>query len=302
MSLIAAVAMMMGHGLLAPNDAIQTDYGIAFPSPNTWIAPGILSNYLAIAAVVATAVMMVYLNRRYNLLRTLSLYFAGLYLIMMGSVPGISASFNGGLILPIVVFAAMTLIYGCYDSPHCTRQVYLAFCLLGAGALVQYGFVLYIPVFVLALAQMRILKSLPIILATIFGIITPAWIVWGLGLSSFHVPHWEMPGFSQLFNHQYVVPAIVTLVVGVTVGFLNIFKLMAYNAHARANNGVVTVVWLGTMVFTVADFTNMTFYLSLLCSTVAFQMGHFFRLFLNHRAYIAACALFAFYITSYFVF
>lgn len=301
LSLAAALVMMVRAQWSGAARCATADYGVAFPSPNLWFAPeGAASRLLSLCLVVMAGFMMIYLNRRFNLLRTLSVYFAGLFFIMMGSMPPVSAVFAGAVVLTPVVLWCMSLLYTCYDRPDLTRRVFLVFCLLSAGALAQYGFLFYIPVFTVGLAQMRILKSPRVIVAALLGLVTPPWIAWGLGLARWRVPAFDFSAVLALFQSPLFIPVVVTLSVGVLVGGFNMVKIMAYNAHSRANNGLLSAVWLGTLVFALADCGNLLFYMGTLCCSVAFQMGHFFRLFKKRRAYIFALALLVFYIAVYF--
>ena len=96
----------------------------------------------------------------------------------------------------------------------------------------------------------------------------------------------ELPG-----GYPYLASLLFTLALGVGLGLTNFIKIYAYNARARACNGLLSVVSLFTAVFAVADFMNSTFYILLLDCCVAFQMGHYFRLYAQRRAYVLAIGL-----------
>lgn len=301
LSLVAAVLMMIRAHVVGLGASSRVDYGLALPSPNLWFSPGsAFACFLSIVLVVLTSGMMIYVNRTYNVLRTLSVYFAGLFLIMMASMPSVSIRFSGTLLLTPVVLWGMSLIYKSYLKPERTRQIFMAFFLLSAGAMFQYGFVLYVPVFVVGLAEMRILRDWRAATAAVLGLVTPPWILWGFGLAHWHWPQLDFAWVAKLVQSPLFVPVVVTLAVGVFIGFFNLFKILAYNSHARANNAFLSAAWLGTLIFCLIDCGNLKFYLGMLCCTVSYQMGHFFRLFRKRRAYIFALILLIFYITYYF--
>ena len=275
----------------------KVNHGIAFPSPQLWMAPDRLSTGINILLLLLTAFMMIWVNRRFNILRTLSVYFGGLFLVMAVATPPATAFFTGSVLLPILMLGAMSLLLKSFNKPENTRQVLMAFVITGTGALFEYGFLFYVPVLLIGLAQMRIM-NLRTLLAALMGLMAPLWIVWGFGLVPldflsrldfrFRLPASlsELPG-----GYPYLASLLFTLALGVGLGLTNFIKIYAYNARARACNGLLSVGSLFTAVFAVADFMNSTFYILLLDCCVAFQMGHYFRLYAQRRAYVLAIGL-----------
>ena len=300
--MILAVLSVIMTRHAAGADSIPADevnHGIFFPSPQLWggFLQGGAVIWINILLLLLTAGGMIYVNRRFNVLRTLSVYFGGLFLIMAAATPVATVCFSGALLLPPAILTSMSLLLLSFNRPQETRHVLMAFFVLGTGALCEYGFLFYVPVFMIGLVQMRIF-NLRTLLAAFLGVLAPLWIAWGTGLVSlgqlseidFSFPRVEsisrLPG-----GYPFVAALAFTVFLGIALGLTNFIKIYAYNARARAINGLLSIVSVSTGVLAVVNYTNSLFYILLLDCCVAFQMGHFFRLYLHRRAYLLALAL-----------
>lgn len=279
------------------------DHGILFPSANLWISSPTVSAVVSVAAVLVIGVLMVALNRTFNLLRSPTLLDASIFMAMAIGLPRLLTSFGSGVLLCLAVLLCLFLLYGSYAQPlTCQRHIYLIFTVLTALAMTQYCFVLYVPVFIIGCMQMRIFNWRTL-LAALFGIITPWWLAFGTGLvpvTRAHVP--DIAGMFGSFNLEQNVPMIVamffTAVLLVGSWMLNFPKMIAYNAHMRAYNGMLSVLSLATLLLCVIDFVNIVVYAPLLGMCTAFQTG---RLFVGRagQSYIAILSIIAIYIILY---
>lgn len=278
-----------------------SNHGFVFPSPQMWWPQGPATMWGTILLVLVIAGLMIYVNRRFNVLRTLSVYFGGLFLVMAAATPGVTVFLSGAVLLPIILLGAMSLLYRSFNSRQAPRYMLLAFFLLGTGALFQYGFLFYVPVFLVGIGQMRVF-GLKTLLAALMGLLAPLWIAWGAGWAPFdfwnHI-HVEVSFPTTLSaipgGIPYIASLAFTILLGVALGMVNFFKIYAYNARARAYNGLLSGVSVFTAIFAVLNYANSQFYILMLDCCVAFQMGHYFRIYLQQRAYIVALALMAVY-------
>jgi len=301
---LAAIVMTVhayAAGRVTPLDDFRT---IAFPTPSDWLADPSLSLWCNIAVTACVGVMMILINRCYNILRTTSAFFAAYFMLTTAATPCVMGQLTSSSLLALVMMAAAWIMFGIYNVRISTKRVYLAFLMIGAGMLTEYTFILFVPVFIAALGQMRIF-SFKKIIAAILGLITPAWIAWGLGLV---MPPEELPVFvftppSQLLADTDSWPMLatvaLTLLTGFVLGNLNLIKIIGFNAQARAYNGLLSLLSIATGTFALVNFTNITFYIILLNACVAFQVGHFFRFTVMRRGYIVMLVLMAAYLSLY---
>ena len=141
------------------------------------------------AVLSATAWAMIAINRQFNILRTLSVFFAAYFLFITCSTPFMSCFAGTSSVLAACMIFCMWILFTLYNEPHSNRRIFLIFAILSAGTLYDWKFLFFVPLFVIGLAQMRILRPKKIISALI-GIFTPPWIVFGLDLMPIpQLPH-----------------------------------------------------------------------------------------------------------------
>lgn len=303
--LIALAAIFMtiqafASGRITPLGDFRT---IAFPTPSEWIPSSWLSLWANMLLVGGTAALMILINRHFNLLRTTSVFFAAYFMLTMACVPEVMGQLGASSLLALLVMGAVWLLFSVYNIRQSSRRVFLAFFLLGIGQLVEYTTILYVPLLIAGLGQMRIFKFKKI-LAAILGNITPAWIVWGLGIvPAPETPHFEFTPPTLLLSDPGSWPMIaatfLTLIAGFFLGSFNLLKIIGFNAQARAYNGLLSLISIATGIFAIINFTNIAFYVTILNACVAFQVGHFFRLTVMRRGYIAVVALIVAYLGIY---
>lgn len=66
---------------------ITGNNGFGLPSANEWITDRYASLWAGIAVNVLLALLLSYMNRRFNVLRTMSHLFVGMFMIMQGDSP-----------------------------------------------------------------------------------------------------------------------------------------------------------------------------------------------------------------------
>lgn len=284
--------------------ATITDFRtIAFPTPADWIPETWLSMWVNVVLTLGTGGVMILINRHFNLLRTTSAFFAAYFIFTCACVPTVMGQVSASALLALTVMAGVWLMFSIYNTRPSSRRVFLVFFIIGLGQLVEYTFALYIPLFIAALGQMRIFRFKKI-LAAILGNITPAWIVWGLGLADHpDIPRFEFTPPSLILATPEAWPMLasvaLTLLTGFFLGCFNLIKILGFNAQARAYNGVLSLLSIATGLFAIVNFTNITFYVTLLNACVAFQVGHFFRFTVMKRGYIIVVSLMAAYLAIY---
>lgn len=265
---------------------------------------GYISFLLALLATGLIMGLMVFVNTTFNMLRSSSLLYLGIFATLTAASPIISTRVCSGMLVAIVVLVAMALFYSVYQRRRtCTKRVFLVFFLLSAGSMAQYAFLAYLPVFLAGCVQMRCF-TFRSLLAALAGIAVPWWILWGFGLidlSSISLPIYASV-FSQLDGSDIAqLGAVIaaTVITGLTLTLLNLYKVYSYNARSRSFTGLLVTVTIATILLSLIDFTNITAYLTLLNCCVAYQTALWFKINASNRGYIIVLTILAIYLTLY---
>jgi hypothetical protein len=282
---------------------IPGDTGTWLPSADDWLPAGGTSLVINLVLNVLIAAMLILLNKRFNILRSPSDLFAGLFLILQMSLPSFMGQFYGGTLLCFAVLFVTYKLYMAFNRPYPLQPIFLIFFLLTVGAMSQYAYLFYIPVFMIGCAQMRIF-SFKTLLAIGIGIIAPVWILWGFDLISLR--DIKLPHFVNVFSAidskemlQLLVTVGVTVMATFVFGILNLVRVFNYNSKTRAYNGFISIMSFVTIILVLADYTNSATYIPLLNCCAAFQLGHYFAINNYQRSYIAILGIIAVYIALY---
>lgn len=300
---IASIVMTIQAWELGKVSPIKSDMSLVLPAPCEWLEDSWISMWVNVVLLLGITALMVAINRSTNLLRTISVFFGAFFLLSTASTPIVAGQLSASAPLALIVILCMWVMFSIYSVRASSRRVFLVFFLLSIGSLIQYAFLLYVPVFVIGLGQMRILKFKKLI-AALLGLITPPWIIYGLGI----VPLPSLPVFfftppTLLMGMEgawpFITTVVFTLVIGFLTGTINLLKIIGFNAQARAYNGLMMLISISTGIFAIINFTNLPFYVTLLNACVAFQIGHFFRITVMKRGYIFIVACMIIYVALY---
>ncbi len=283
------------------NTVIYPDYeGLGLPSANEWFASvPALGFVLSLIANGFTVVVMLLLNKIFNVFRSMTSLFIAFYAMMQLASPDLLTQFYTGTMLALVVPACMLLLFSCYRQPENTRRIFLISFLLSAFTATQYCYALYIPAFLLGFGQMAIFNRRTLS-AALMGMLTP-WILFlGFGIISPSDLQW--PQLSMIFAEIDIEGALIFAVcLGVTTLLLllsytfNVIRTIAYNARARAVNGAFTVVALVTLVAMCVDYRNIFSYIPMLNFCAAMEMTHYFSTHRANKSYLVIFSILAVY-------
>jgi hypothetical protein len=300
MAAIVGVCVSYAGGYVIP---ITGSFGIGLPSPNNWLQTSITSLILNIVLCCGIVFLIVFLNKRFNLIHSTSVLFAWLFMVMQAAIPVISGQFYSGTILCAVVAVCAGILFSTFNNPGATRSVFIIFLLLSLGALTQYAYAVYIPIFLLGCVQMRIFTGRSLT-AAILGIITPVWILTGFGI--LHPDNFSMPEFTSILsairNRELLhisVTTGVTLLLCLFSGAGCILRTYNYNSHGRSFNGFIYLVSISTIIMIFVNYINVTAYLPLLNCCTAYHTAHFFSINDHKLSYIGILTILAIYIGMY---
>lgn len=296
--LCLVTAIVTGHAA-----RIYTDFGLLLPTPSVGVSGGLLSGIVALLLLGGAVALLITLNKNYNLHRSLSQTWIALFLLGCASVPSATCSFGTGLLLLPVMLLCIWIMFDSYQQTDKTRSVYLMFCMVSAGGVADYGFLPYLVVLYVGMAQMRIV-SLRTVLASLAGILTPVWILYAYGIVDIDTV--RLPEVVNILHGSDVSDTagvlsstVVTAVAWLLSSGVNLLDIYSRNARTRAFNGLITVTGFVTGLMCAVDFGHLLFYLPLLLASTAYQMGLLYSLRRKGRPYIAVLVLAIVYIALY---
>lgn len=305
--LLMALAVAMGFNAVhtgAVTDSAAS-HTIALPSATEWISNPMVSFWTNTAVILAVAMLMYYINRRFNILRTTTVLYMGLFMLMTAATPSVAARLTASSLLALAVTGGVLLYFIDYNLPKDPRPVFLAGVIIGTVGLTNYAAYLFVPVMIAGLTQMRVL-SMRSIMASLIGFVTPLWIAWGLGLTDVHLTirffYYPLSALvSEPDGVRLIAAVALTLFVGIVIGGAVLIKILSFNAKARALNGLLSIMSIYCGMLIMVNYENVGFYVTLLNCTVAFQVAHFFRLTHKRYGYITLLTLIAAYTGIYFL-
>lgn len=301
--LVAACVLVTVAYLRGDVTELCDPVGIGVTPLTAWTGISPASLILSLAATASMGVIIIYLNRAFNVFRSLTSIVAGLFFIMQTALPSVMGRFYGGDVMGVLMLVNVVLLFSSWSDATSQRRIFLIFFLLSLAAFTDLAYLLYMPVFMLGCVQMRIF-NLRTFLAAGMGVLTPPWILFGFGLvdiSTLHIPP-LMVAWS-LFDNPEVIKALVvtgvTLALGVGFTVANLMKILSYNSRVRAFNGFLTLLLFATGAFAIINFNNFSFYIPLLNCMTAYQIAHFFTYRRSRRSYIPILLIIGLYIGFY---
>lgn len=277
-----------------------SDMGLCLPSPNQWHFlrfPGWLINT---ALAVLSAVIINAANKKYNFIPGSEHVLPMALLMLLACSPLSTATLSTSTLLLFWNVLCLFIIISTYEERNATREFFIVGTLPAIGAMFQYAFLLMIPVYVgggLLMKSFRIREFI----AFIFGLITPYWIVIGLGIISpfsFHLPE------SLIILNRGAVDSdifLTLLSVGIMglIGFIlslyNSVKLFSRNSRLRCMHTTFNLMGLVAVLAVIFDFTNFMAYLGTLALWVAIQLAtllHFYHIRRPQWALLLLLAIF----------
>lgn len=274
---------------------------LGIESPSQWITNSLGKLVCGLLTALVTSALMVFVNSFFNVIRGLSLLYAGMFLVFTASVPWLLTNLTGGGLFAMLWVATMVPMFSSYQSIHATRRVFVSLYVVATACVVFMppAALLYIAVYFVGCVQMRCF-GLKTVMAAVIGIITSLWIPFGFGLTDLQ----RSCGFSHILSPvelpsadiSFYVTVAVTVVAGGIMGILNLIKIYSYNVKARAYNGFITITAIATVLLILVDSVNTASYLPLLNVCAALQAGHFFTIYNGRYTFIAVIAVILLYV------
>lgn len=300
------LTLLPGNGTVAANQMF-TGHGVCFPTLESLPVPGKWAVWINILVISVAGIFSVMLTKHYNYVSSGNLLYVIAMFVMCGAVPMISERLNSGVLMLVVVLICMRRMFSLYGRRYCAEGIFLIFCLLSIGSMIQYGFVLLMPVFLLGACFMRLMRFREVI-AMFIGILTPYWILLATGLIEFH--DLRAPSLSNMFRigqdplgfFQMVLTIGISVLYFVFALLANLTRGGADGVMQRSRREVMHLLGFSLLWFMVFDFTNILTYLPSFFLCTGYECAFWgMRLRANQRHNIAL-SLFLIYIPLAIVF
>lgn len=273
--LIATAVVARLWGITPPADDTT---GIFFTFTGPLINHEALSWGLNLLCLLATGGILLALNKVFAFVRSVTHLFVSAFFLLQTANPQGLVAFNAGTLLCLTVALALLPLFAAYQDRHSQRRIFLIFALAMTGCLFHYGFLILIPAFLLGFLNMGAL-NLKGVLALLFGLVTPLWIVLGLGLAdpmAAVLPQWTVLGRPALT--PFIVLVAITSVLGIVLAVMNLHTLMNYRMQTRVYNAFFIIMLVLAVIALCLSYRNPTVFLPLLNLMVAIQVAHAYTL------------------------
>ena len=270
LALVAVTAVSLSMGV-SPSP-IQGK-GIFFSFQGTLIDAGPISAGINVLCLLATGAIVLALNKVYTFVRSMTHLFVSAFFLLQLANPAGLVAFNAGTALCLVTAVTLMPLFASFQDGHAQRSIFLIFALVATGTMFHYGFLLLIPAYLLGFANMRAL-GLKGVLAMLFGLVTPFWIVLGLGIASpfdAALPQWSLTELPQM--NLLVLLAAATAVLGIVLAVMNLFTIMNYRMQTRVYNIFLIILLVMAVLAVCLDYRDLAVFLPLLNLMVAIQVA-----------------------------
>lgn len=264
-SILIALIMTVGTYIMVEPTIPSGDYGICLPSPNNWHIPSFLSWFLTVAIVAGTAFLAYLSNKKYNLISTTEPLLPVTIILLLSCNALITVRLGTPVIMMAVNAICLYILFETYEKFNSTQEFFFLATFLSFGSMVEYSFLMMIPVYIVGGVLMKSLRWREII-AFLFGIIAPYWILVGLGVIS--IFNFKLPESTELTTQLELNPNLYLSLI--SVGFAGLLALVAslYNSYLLLNGNsrircmhlAISILGYICLLFMIADFNNIMAY------------------------------------------
>ncbi|MBQ2980020.1 MAG: hypothetical protein IJE18_07930 [Bacteroidaceae bacterium] len=227
--------------------------------------------------ILLSAIFITYIALRFRLFKEKSLLPLHFFLIFQILTPQLVGNLFTPNITALISMGLIAILYSSYQENNSTEKGFLIALILSATSLIDAHILYLLPILIVGFIQMQS-SSARTYAAMIIGLITPYWIVWGLGivpLSQFDFA--QLAIIPQLpVADKTLISTLIVLLLGLILGFANLANTYNEKIHTRATNGFINILSVYTALLLIIDNTHYTTYLPLLNMAVALQTAYYF--------------------------
>lgn len=261
----------------------QTGHGIFFEMPTVLLQPGLPSALLNVTCLVGIGALMLVINKVFNFVRSMTSIFVSVFFLLEMAMPLASNAFNAGTALCMLLVLGVLPLFASYENTHSQGYIYLTMTVLATACMWQWAFVMLILAFAIGFIYVRAMDFRGF-LAMLLGLLTPFWIVIGLGLVNpltdfrpFQISAvWTSLDLSQM--RLMVAWAAVVGLLSLVLTVSNLMTILNYRLQFRVYNAFFIIVTLLSVLAICVDYRDMAMFMPLLNLCLAIQVAHSFTL------------------------
>lgn len=274
-----------------PPDSVGSDMGLCLPSPSQWPLPPLMGKVFELLLTGLCVLLAVSLNARFTLIPGTGVLYATVFLIVAGAIPKLNSGPGTPGLLLCTVLICTHLLFSLYGRRNASRGLCVIFSLLSWGSMIQYSFALLMPIFVLGAIFIGVLR-LKEFISVILGIITPYWIIFGLGIvqpEQFHIP-----ALTNLLGDFAAPGTLFYIMIGQALAAFVCLLLTASNALVPSTTGTqhrsytafINLLGIAMVWFMLFDSANLLAYTYTLALCLGFQCARYASLPRHKFAYL----------------
>ena len=283
-ALVVVTLMALTLGIQPPEVKGQ---GLFYTLQGTLVDAGPVSAGINLLCLLATGAIVLALNKVYTFVRSMTHMFVSAFFLLQLANPSVLVAFNAGTLLCLVAAVTLMPLFASFQDGHAQRSIFLIFALVATGTMFHYGFILLIPAYLLGFANMRAL-GLKGVLAMLFGLVTPFWIAFGLGIvspSDAQLPQWALLQRPQMSLQLALAVSIAVL--GLVLMVSNLFTIMNYRMQPRVYNIFLMIMPVMVIIAACLDYHDLAVFFPLLSLMVAVQIAQAYTLWTTfHHRYV----------------
>ena len=244
--------------------------------------------------ILLTATLLTKIATHFQLVKEQTLLPLLFFLLFQLLTPSFINQFEPANILSLIVFVLVAILYTCYQENRSTEKNFIIALIVSTLSFVDAHILYLLPVLIIGIIQMQA-ASLRTFAAMIVGLLTPYWIVWGLGWVD--LAHFDFTTLAISLQIPRIdiqlIPIATVMLLGFVMGIGNLYNAFNEKIYTRATNGFVNILSTYTALLLIVDNVNYTHYLPILCGCVSLQTSYFFTTRTKRTSTIALIVLVA---------
>ena len=262
---------------------VDSGNGIFYSLSTRLIDNSLVSMGLNVVGILAITALTVLLNKNFGFIRAVTFSYASMFLLLQLANPFVCTQFYAGTAMCLVMVISMFVLFSTYqEKGFCQQRIFLIFALLAFCCMFQYAFLVLLVAFLIGFFLMGAVDVRGV-LAMLLGIVTPFWIMIGLGIThplSARLPlietiwtSWHLPQVQLVITTTAVVAVLSILLL-----IVNMFTILNYRLQIRVYNYFFIVLTVVDIFMMCIDYRNMMIYIPILNWCLAIQVAHAFTI------------------------
>lgn len=281
-SIAISVILLILTLCLSPNFVPAGDMGLSLPSPNEWHLTRFIGWLLGAVVLFLCVTVISQANQEYHFVPTADYVLPALLLIFLATNALTTFRISTSTLLLATNIVTLYLLFGTYEAYNATRKFFIIGSFIAFGTMIQYAFLMMIPVYLIGGIVMKSMRFRELI-AFIFGLAAPYWIFIGFGITP--LENFKMPEGLQILNTSHtdhfiaLISGGIMAVLGIIFSLNNSVRLLTRNARLRAMHITINAMGLIAVLGLVFNFNNFVAYLGTISLWFAIETSLMFVLY-----------------------